>query len=285
MNFVSFYPPAIGGLIVRRRKFSFVALALKESLLKDKTKIETPMTLTLGITKVSKLAIRPCWTPNLEYELFCSEDATIPGHSTGVVKTGLIVHVPEGTHVRIIPDSGPIVNKHNGEDLDVIVYNQHAKDEVFTYGQRIARIILVAHAHVEVVEEQPDETHWVARITDFYANQIIIMSQTQQIFYVCSQASDYRLYDVGDMWNALERLAKKVLETEYGTDKTRCLAIGCRELQGSTAIIIDINIRSHKSLTHLREMPLYYVDVDTKQCISAEKALAIAEDDAHARLM
>lgn len=239
------------------------------------------MTLTLGITKVSNLAILPilpCLSAaHPDYELYCSEETTIPGHSTGVVNTGLVVHVPEGTHARIIPDSGPVVKKEDGDNLDVIVYNHHATDVVYTYGQRIARIILVAHAHVEIVEEEPDDdTDWVARMSDVYAKQMVIMTHTHQVFYVCSQASDYKVSDSGYVWNALVRLARKIIRTEYGTDKTRCLAIGCRELQGSTVIIIDAAIQTSIDLAVLKNLPLYYVDVDTKKCISAEDALAAA---------
>ena len=111
------------------------------------------MTLTVAVEKVSEHALVPTRdAPNLDYEVFCSEDTTIPAHATGVVKTGLVMSLPSGTYARIIPNSGPVINIEDGQELDVIVYNEHFKDAIYKRGRSIARVIVVAHADFKVIE-------------------------------------------------------------------------------------------------------------------------------------
>lgn len=235
------------------------------------------MTLTLAVEKVSEHALEPTRdSPKLDYELFCSEDTVIPAHATGTVKTGLVLSVPSGTYARIIPNSGPVINVENGQELDVIVYNEHFKDATYKHGQSIARIIVVAHADVKVIETNT----WTSAI-DTTRDEQTILTETQKIIYVASKAKDHTLDDSYYTWNALVRLNKYVRRTEY-TENQLCIAIGCRGLQGATVIVIDAAIRANNDkLAYLqnKDLPLYYVDLDSKTCISAQNALASCADE------
>lgn len=233
------------------------------------------MTLTLAVKKVSEHALEPTRdSPKTDYELFCSEDTVIPAHATGTVKTGLVLSVPSGTYARIIPNSGPVINVEDGQELDVIVYNEHFKDATYKHGQSIARIIVVAHAVVKVI----DTDTWTSAI-DTAKDEQTILTETQKVIYVASKANDRKLDDSFYTWNALVRLNKYVRRTEY-TENQVCIAIGCRDLQGSTVVIIDAVIQAANDprLAYLKDLPLYYVDLDTKQCISAREALASCQD-------
>lgn len=231
------------------------------------------MTLILGVEKVSEHALVPTRDAGLDYELFCSEDVVIPPYTTGIVTTGLVLSIPSGTYARIIPNSGPVINKESGHELDVIVYNNHFKEVTYRRGQSIARIIVVAHADVKVI----DIEHWTSEI-DTTRDEQTILTDTQKIIYVSSKASDLKLNDSCYIWNALVRLNKCTRRTEY-TENQLCLAIGCRDLQGSTVVIIDAVIQANDPrLSYLKDIPLYYVDLDTKQCISAHEALASCGD-------
>ena len=233
------------------------------------------MTLILGVEKVSEHALIPTRddSPKLDYELFCSEETVIPAHATETVKTGLVLSVPSGTYARIIPHSGPVINIENGQEIDVIVYNEHFKEVKYRRGRSIARIIVVAHADVKVIETDT----WVSEI-DTTKDEQTILTETQKIIYVASKSNERNLDDSLYTWNALVRLNKHVMMTE-STENQVCIAIGCRDLQGATVIVIDAVLQANDPrLAYLKDLPLYYVDLDTKQCISAREALAFCED-------
>ena len=234
------------------------------------------MTLILGVEKVSEHALIPTRddSPKLDYEVFCSEETVIPAHATETVKTGLILSVPSGTYARIIPHSGPVINIENGQEIDVIVYNEHFKEVKYRRGRSIARIIVVAHADVKVIETDT----WVSEI-DTTKDEQTILTETQKVMYVASKSNDRELNDSLYTWNALVRLNKHVMMTE-STENQVCIAIGCRDLQRATVIIIDAVIQANDPrLAYLKDLPLYYVDLDTKQCISAREALASCDGD------
>lgn len=243
------------------------------------------MGLSFHIRKVSDHAIVPLRpAPNQDHDVFCSEDVVIPAHGTGLVKTGLALSGADGTYLRIIPDashrslSGPIINKIDAKELDITVFNHCFEEVKIRRGDRVARVIVVAHAEFKVIDDIIDTEDWIAKINDTTDFKRII-TETQTIFYVCSRAEHQKLSTSCYIWNALLRLVKHVRSAEYTNDKQVCLAIGCRDLQGATAIIIDVNIRANEKLEYLKDLPLYYVDLDTKKCLSAQNALASCADD------
>jgi dUTPase len=307
------------------------------------------MEFTLGIKKLFQNALHPTRNaPNLDHQLLCSEDTIIPAHSTGLLKTGLAARVPSKTYVRVIPDlshhaiSGPVVNKIDGDTLDVLVFNASFEDVTVKRGNPIARIILVAQAEVIVVAEitplknsdtfkylndinshviddvpeelrqwclvqhkdtarirsgdstrlSPDVTEWSVYGFDDAGKQLwqknlqvkvpynawtsSITPETslqwfsthdREILYVQSRFSECT-----DITHVLKRLAKNLpVSRVLSTKKQVCIAIGGRNILKASAIALECYIKHNDAFEVLRNLPLYYVNLDdTTQCVLAK---------------
>lgn len=312
---------------------------------------------TLGIKKLLENALHPTHDAlNLDYRLLCCEDTVVPAHSTGLLKTGLEVRVPSETYVRVIPDvyhralSGPVVNKSDGETLDVLMFNASSEDVTIKRGNPIARILLVARADVKIIEEDiitplehsdtfkylndiishvigdvSDElrqwclaqhkdtarirsgesrcvtseiTHWMVHGFDdngrtLWHNTVPVkmpynawtssitpetpmkwfFTHDREILYV-EPYDTQTLTECTTITNVLRRLSKRLLISNE-PKKQRCIAIGGRDISKATAMAIDAYINFNNAFANLRNLPLYYVNLDdTAQCILAIYILA-----------
>ncbi|KAI8807442.1 mitochondrial deoxyuridine 5'-triphosphate nucleotidohydrolase [Cladochytrium replicatum] len=138
----------------------------------DSMTTETDTLNPLRVQRTSASAKLPARaTPgSAGYDLCASEPCVIPAHGRSLVKTGLVIALPEGTYGRIAPRSGLAV-KHfidtgagviDGDyrgEVGVLLFNFGEKDFAVAEGDRIAQLILERIAVADVVEvESMDET-------------------------------------------------------------------------------------------------------------------------------
>ena len=97
------------------------------------------------------------------YDLFASEETTVPARGQVLVATGLSVVFPDGTYGRIAPRSGlafrngidvgaGVVDPDYTGSVGVILFNHSEEDFVIKVGDRIAQIILTKYVSAPVVE-------------------------------------------------------------------------------------------------------------------------------------
>ncbi|UZJ54207.1 hypothetical protein CBS101457_003527 [Exobasidium rhododendri] len=105
------------------------------------------------------------------YDLYASEDSTIPKSGRAVVATGIRLAVPSGCYGRVAPRSG-LALKHGIDTgagvidsdyrglLGVILFNFGSEDFAVKPGDRIAQLILerIETPEVEVVEDLDETT-------------------------------------------------------------------------------------------------------------------------------
>ena len=111
----------------------------------------------------AKLPIRGS-TGAAGYDLHAAEKCVILANSKGVVKTGIVIEIPEGLYARIAPRSGLLVKKsidvgagvidrdYRGE-IGVVLINHSSKDFEVNVGDRIAQMILEQIKTPEVEEQ------------------------------------------------------------------------------------------------------------------------------------
>ncbi|KAI5962823.1 DUT1 [Candida theae] len=99
------------------------------------------------------------------YDLYSSEDATIPAHGQGLVSTDISIIVPVGTYGRVAPRSGLAVKHgistgagvidadYRGE-VKVVLFNHAGKDFDIKKGDRIAQLVLerIVNADIEQID-------------------------------------------------------------------------------------------------------------------------------------
>lgn len=108
------------------------------------------------------------------YDLYSSEEATIPGQGQGLVGTDVSIIVPIGTYGRVAPRSGLAVKHgistgagvidadYRGE-VKVVLFNHSKKDFEIKKGDRIAQLVLEQIINAEIVEIQEAELEGTAR--------------------------------------------------------------------------------------------------------------------------
>ncbi|WPK27477.1 hypothetical protein PUMCH_004866 [Australozyma saopauloensis] len=102
------------------------------------------------------------------YDIYASEDATIPGQGQGLVATDISVIVPVGTYGRVAPRSGLAVKHgistgagvidadYRGE-VKIVLFNHSAKDFEIKAGDRIAQLVLEKIINADIVEITKEE--------------------------------------------------------------------------------------------------------------------------------
>lgn len=105
------------------------------------------------------------------FDLSSAENITIPSKSRGVIKTDLIIKVPQGTYGRIAPRSGLAIKKfidigagvidsdYRG-NVGIVIFNFGDEDFEVNIGDRIAQLVLekIWLGDVEEVNEIKDLT-------------------------------------------------------------------------------------------------------------------------------
>lgn len=97
------------------------------------------------------------------YDLFASEETTVPARDQGLVGTGLSMTFPDGTYGRIAPRSGlafrhgidvgaGVIDSDYTGSVGVVLFNHSDKDFDIKVGDRIAQIILTKYVSAPVVE-------------------------------------------------------------------------------------------------------------------------------------
>lgn len=102
------------------------------------------------------------------YDLYSSEEASIPAQGQGIVATDISIIVPIGTYGRVAPRSGLAVKHgistgagvidadYRGE-VKIVLFNHSTKDFEIKAGDRIAQLILEKIIHAEIVEISKEE--------------------------------------------------------------------------------------------------------------------------------
>ncbi|EMG46631.1 Deoxyuridine 5'-triphosphate nucleotidohydrolase [Candida maltosa Xu316] len=102
------------------------------------------------------------------YDLYSSEEATIPAHGQGLVATDISIIVPIGTYGRVAPRSGLAVKHgistgagvidadYRGE-VKVVLFNHSDKDFEIKEGDRIAQLVLEKIVNADIQEISLEE--------------------------------------------------------------------------------------------------------------------------------
>ncbi|KAJ0406929.1 hypothetical protein ATCC90586_000190 [Pythium insidiosum] len=122
----------------------------------------------LRVKKLTDAAIVPTQGSALAagFDLSSAYDAVIPARGKGLVKTDLVIAVPDGCYARVAPRSGLALKKfidtgagvidadYRG-NVGVVLFNHAEEDFIVKRGDRVAQLILekIAYADIDVVEE------------------------------------------------------------------------------------------------------------------------------------
>ncbi|CAI5735018.1 unnamed protein product [Peronospora destructor] len=126
----------------------------------------------LRIKKITSRAILPTRGSELAagLDLSAAYDAVIPANDKGLIKTDLIIAVPDGCYARVAPRSGLALRKsidigagvidadYRG-NVGVILFNHSTNDFSVKYGDRVAQLILEKVEYPEILEvDEIEET-------------------------------------------------------------------------------------------------------------------------------
>jgi len=111
--------------------------------------------MQIKIKKTSKDAIIPTQGSDYAagYDLYSSEEGSIPAECRLLIKTNISICIPEGYYGRIAPRSGlaykngidvmaGVIDSDYRGDVGVILYNTDIKEFEFRKGDRIAQLII-----------------------------------------------------------------------------------------------------------------------------------------------
>lgn len=108
------------------------------------------------------------------YDIYSSEEATIPAQGQGMVATDISVAVPIGTYGRVAPRSGLAVKHgistgagvidadYRGE-VKVVLFNHSQKDFQVQKGDRIAQLVLEKIVMADIKQITAEELDTTAR--------------------------------------------------------------------------------------------------------------------------
>ncbi|CAI5703800.1 unnamed protein product [Peronospora effusa] len=126
----------------------------------------------LRIKKMTPNAILPTRGSELAagLDLSAAYDAVIPANGKGLVKTDLIIAVPDGCYARVAPRSGlaliksidtgaGVIDADYRGNLGVILFNHSTDDFPIKRGDRVAQLILEKIEYPEILEvDEIEET-------------------------------------------------------------------------------------------------------------------------------
>lgn len=111
--------------------------------------------MSLGVKKLTNNAILPTRGSSgaVGYDLYSTDNVTIPPTHRALVSTGIAILLPEGVYGRVAPRSGLAV-KHGIQvgagvvdpdytgEVKVVLFNHGDREFVINEGERIAQLVL-----------------------------------------------------------------------------------------------------------------------------------------------
>lgn len=111
--------------------------------------------MSLGVKKLTNNAILPTRGSDgaVGYDLYSTDNVTIPPTHRALVSTGIAILLPEGVYGRVAPRSGLAV-KHGIQvgagvvdpdytgEVKVVLFNHGDREFVINEGERIAQLVL-----------------------------------------------------------------------------------------------------------------------------------------------
>lgn len=100
------------------------------------------------------------------YDLYASEAGTIKPRERRLIKTGIVLEIPEGYYGRIAPRSGlafksgidvmaGVIDSDYRGEIGVILYNSDSlNDFIFGVGDKIAQIIFEKYHDFDIIESK-----------------------------------------------------------------------------------------------------------------------------------
>lgn len=131
---------------------------------------KTKVNDTLKVYKRSENAKTPTKGSALAagYDIYSSEESSVPAHGQALVATDISIIVPVGTYGRVAPRSGLAVKHgistgagvidadYRGE-VKVVLFNHSDKDFKIEKGERIAQLVLEKIVNAEIQEISAEE--------------------------------------------------------------------------------------------------------------------------------
>lgn len=111
--------------------------------------------MKLQFKKLNKIAVIPTRADSgaAGYDLYATENVTVPARGRAIVKTGIAVALPPGTYGRVAPRSGLAVkhgidvgagtidHNYRGE-VGVVLFNHDDEDYEVVAGHRVAQLVV-----------------------------------------------------------------------------------------------------------------------------------------------
>lgn len=121
--------------------------------------------IKVGFNKLNEDAILPVRAHYSDsgFDLFANEDVIIGSHETVVVKTGIVIHLPEGYEAQVRPRSGvtsktklrvqlgTIDNSYTGE-IGIIVDNIATFEHAYPKGFKLAQLVIQKLPQIQAYE-------------------------------------------------------------------------------------------------------------------------------------
>ncbi|KAI9906466.1 hypothetical protein PsorP6_016170 [Peronosclerospora sorghi] len=177
----------------------------------------------LRVKKLTSQAILPTRGSSLAagLDLSAAYDAVIPAQGKGLVKTDLVIAVPDGCYARVAPRSGLALKKfidtgagvidadYRG-NVGVILFNHSTDDFAVKRGDRVAQLILEKIEYPEI--QEVDEIEETARGTNGFGSTGVDLPVSKKHHGIDKECFKSGVDDTFDIiFEAVERLVEKEL--------------------------------------------------------------------------
>ncbi|CEG41125.1 deoxyuridine 5-triphosphate nucleotidohydrolase [Plasmopara halstedii] len=174
----------------------------------------------LRVKRTTSEAILPTRGSSLAagLDLSAAYDAIIPSHGKGIIKTDLVIAVPEGCYARVAPRSGlalknfidtgaGVIDADYRGNVGVILFNHSNEDFIVKRGDRVAQLILEKIEYPEV--QEVTEIEDTERGAGGFGSTGVAIPLTKKLCVTSNGSSDKEDFNVDTVFKAIELLSKK----------------------------------------------------------------------------
>ena len=110
---------------------------------------------SIRVAKKSEMATIPTRGSNTAagWDLYASDSIIIPANGKGLIKTDIVIEIPDGFYGRVAPRSGMSWKNHTDigagvidsdyrGTIGVVMFNHNSEDLHIKYGDRVAQLII-----------------------------------------------------------------------------------------------------------------------------------------------